>query len=619
VPAWPKPQTGRRYRRSTIGSRTQAWLSITVLRWALALPTALFGVLSIATHGARFLRLTFREYAVISGLLALAVLAGWLWAWARRHREIVNLDQGVLWLVLAAGLAGAVLASVYRLPDMDDFAYVPDAVHFLTFPDERMGYTIHYGYLEGKPQFTIIQSTSQPFEYVQALAAGALGLDYLQVYYLLAVALAGFCVPLAIFLLLAHFADRTSVAALAMLIVVAILTLLGEGKNTPGSLSFTRIFQGKVVLIAGGLPLFTALSLDFMRRPSPARWLLLALAGAAMTGLSTTAFFLLPMLALCLGAAGLVADGWSRRTLATLTAYGASLGYVVGYAFYASRSAEHLLDASVMSADWPVTFGGHLALFLDLQRPVTPLIFLAALGIVAVRMRGRRRRFMLAWTAAALILFLNPVVAPFWIATVTSAPIYWRAFYALPLLAAIGMAAIALLERLPAARRWTPGVFTALILITCLIASLLPGSTSIYRRGGEIGWPAYKLVDEAVEVSRAVVSLAPPGVMLASREISGTTPMLRGGYPQMRFRDNALVEWLTARDRAGEADLRIRASEFTNGQVEYLAEFTRLVASTEVLETVVLREDVLPHVESFLLEQAFSHRARSGRYWILWR
>lgn len=579
----------------------------------------MFGVLSIATHGARFLRLTYREYAVLSGLLALGVLAVWLWAWFRERREIGRMDRGVLLLVLAAGLAGAVLASIYRLPDMDDFAYVPDAVHFLTFPDEHMGYTFHYGYLEGMPQFTIIQSTSQPFEYVQALVAGGLGLEYLQVYYLLSVAVVGFCVPLAIFLLLSHFSDRTTTAALAMIIVLGILTLLGEGKNTPGSLSFTRIFQGKVVLLAGGLPMFSALSLDYLGRPSLGRWLILALAGAAMVGLSTTAFFLMPMLALSLGVAWLAGEGWSRRKFATLAAYGASLGYVVGYAFYSSRSAGHLLDASAMSADWPVTFAGHLALFLDLERPVTPTVFLASLGIVAVLTRGRRRLFLLSWAGAALLFFLNPVVAPFWIAYVTSAPIYWRAFYALPLLAMTGAAAIALLERLPAARPRTPGILAALILVACLILNFLPGSTSIYRRGGEIGWPAYKLVDEAVEVSRAVVSLAPPGVMLASREISGTTPMLRGGYPQVRFRDNTLVEWLTARDRAGEVDLRIRASEFTNGDQQYLAEFSQLLASTDVLETVVLREDVLPLVESFLLEQGFTQRARSGRYWILWR
>jgi hypothetical protein len=365
--------------------------------------------------------------------------------------------------------------------------------------------------------------------------------------------------------------------------------------------------------------MFSALSIDFLGRPSLTRWLILALAGAAMTGLSTTAFFLLPMLALSLGVASLAAEGWSRGRIAQVAAYGASLWYVVGYALYSSRGARHLLDVSQLPGTWPVTFGGHLAVFLDLQRPVTPAVFFVCLVMGAALTRGRRRRLLLSWTAAAMVLFLNPVVAPFWITHVTSAPIYWRSFYILPLLAVIGVAAIALLERLLAARQWAAGALAGLLLVVCLAANLVPGSTSIYRRGGEIGWPAYKLVDEAVEVSRAVVSLAPPGVMLASREISGTTPMLRGGYPQLRIRDDTLVGWLTGLGRAADADLRIRASEFTVGRTEYLAEFMRLVASTEVLETVVVREDAHPLVETFLSDQAFSHRARSGRYWIHWR
>lgn len=601
-------------RRYAIETHSEARLSVIVLRWGLVLPTAIFGALSIATHGARFLRLTFRGYAVVSGILALTVLAAWLWAWGRERRQIGRMDRGVLLLVLAAGVAGAVMASVYRLPDSDDFAYVPDAVHHLTFPDERMEYTIHYGYFGDDRPFTIIQSTSQPYEYVQAVVAGLLGVEYLGVYYILSVAAAGFCIPLAIFLLLAHFSDGSRNAALAMLVVIGLLTLLGEGKNTPGSLSFTRLFQGKVVLLAGGLPLFSAFSLDYLNRPSSTGWLILAAAAAAMVGLSTSAFFLIPMLALCLGLAALTAGGWSRRRIVATAAYGASLGYLVGYAIYSSRSAGHLLDPALLSSSWPLTFGGHLALFLDLDRPVTPLIFLSGLGIVALLLRGWRRRLLLLWTAAALIFFLNPVVAPFWISRVTSAPIYWRAFFSLPIAAVMGVAVVTILERLPVARPAAGGVLTALLLSVCLALNLLPGFPSIYRRGGEIGWPAYKLVEEAVDVSRAVIANAPPGVMLASREISGTTPMLRGGYPQLRIKDNTLVEWLIA-----EADRRIRASEFTNGRLEYREEFESLVTSTDALRTIVLRSDVYSSVEALLTSQGFIHRVTSRSYEIVWR
>ncbi len=600
--------------------QAREWESTVLIRWLLILPTAIFGALTVATHAARFMRLTFQQYAWLSAALMLVVSGLWVFFGRRERRRIGRRDRKVLALVLVAGALGAVLASIYRLPDMDDFAYVPDAVHFLTFPAERMGYTIHYGYFGPKPIFTIVEATAQPFEYVQALVAGALHVDYLTVYYILTVAFVGFCIPLALFALLSHFTDATRDAALAVLVVVGLLTLMGEGKNTVGSLSFTRIFQGKVVLLAAGLPFFSALSLDFLERPSWVQWIVLAAAAAALAGLSTTSFFLAPMLALTIGLAWWVARGWGRRRLLAVVAYGTSLVYLAGYAVYASRAATHLLEAgSSVDTKWPTTFVGHLATFLNLERPVTPFVFACSLLLVILLVRGLRRRLLLAWTAAAILLFLNPIVAPAWIARLTGPSIFWRAFYILPFTAAAGTAFIALLEHLTATRPRLAPLLTAGLLAACLAFNLLPGSTSIYRRGGEIGWPAYKLVEEAVRVGRAVVAQAPPGVMLGPREISGTMPMLRGGYPQLRIRDDTLIAWLTGLDRAGEADRRIQASEFTNGRAEYQAGFERVVAETDVLTTIVLRGEVFPVVQGFLREHGFIHQSAADGYLIVWR
>jgi hypothetical protein len=597
--------------------RAREWESSVLIRWLLILPTAVFGALTVVTHAARFLQLSFQLYAWLSAALALGVSGLWAFFWRRERTRIGRRDRKVLALVLAAGVLGAGLASIYRLPDMDDFAYVPDAVHFLTFPAERMGYTIHYGYFGPKPIFTIVEATAQPFEYVQALAAGALHVEYLTVYYILSVAFIGFCIPLALFLLLSHFTDDTWHAALAMLVVLGLLTLMGETKHAPGGWSFTTLFKGKTVLVALGVPLFIALSLDYLAAPGVLRWVLLAACGAAAAGLSTTGFFLFPMLALAIGAAHFIASDARRQTVLAVMAYGASLFYLVGYALYASRAITHLLGAGTTPLS--EVFRQQLFEVFDLRRPVTPVVFGMALLIVAALLTGYRRRFLLSWAAIAALAFLNPIVAPFWMTRVTGTSIYWRAYFVLPLTALAGAAWIALLERLPARRPRLASVLTAFLLGACLVFNLIPGSTSIYRRGGEIGWPAYKLVDEAVRVGRAVVAQAPPGVMLAPREISGTTPMLRGGYPQLRIRDDTLIAWLTGLDRAGEADRRIQASEFTNGRTEYLGVFERVVADTEVLTTIVLRLDVFPLAEAFLREHGFTHQAAEDGYLIVWR
>ena len=95
--------------------------------------------------------------------------------------------------------------------------------------------------------------------------------------------------------------------------------------------------------------------------------------------------------------------------------------------------------------------------------------------------------------------------------------------------------------------------------------------------------------------------------------------MLRGGYPQLRIRDDTLIAWLTGLDRAGEADRRIRASEFTAGRAEFLADFERVVVSNDVLATIVLRREVLPLAEEFLKERGFIHQAAVDGYLIVWR
>src|SRR3990172_8807992 len=223
--------------------------------------------------------------------------------------------------------AGAVLASVYHLPDSDDYMMTPDAVPFISFPDDPLTNEIHYLVPAGWKINSIVTATSFPFEYTQAFVAWVLGLRFLDLYYVVTVAAAGFTVPLALFLLISHFAARSKEAVMATLVVVAVVTLLGELKYSPGTLSFTRMFQGKVVLLASGLPFFIALSLDYLGQGSFRRWFYVAACATALSGLSSTAFFTAPMTALALGAACTVGAAVTRVGLARMVAHGVGLIY----------------------------------------------------------------------------------------------------------------------------------------------------------------------------------------------------------------------------------------------------------------------------------------------------
>jgi phosphoglycerol transferase MdoB-like AlkP superfamily enzyme len=70
---------------------------------------------------------------------------------------------------------------------------------------------------------------------------------------------------------------------------------------------------------------------------------------------------------------------------------------------------------------WPTTFFGHLNLIINPYVPLTPLA--AFISIIISLIFCKQRRILLIWIAASVILYLNPLVAPFIIEKVTSRPV----------------------------------------------------------------------------------------------------------------------------------------------------------------------------------------------------
>jgi len=77
---------------------------------------------------------------------------------------------------------------------------------------------------------------------------------------------------------------------------------MGEQHRSFGNFAFNRIFQAKAVLLAVGLPLFGALTIDFFQSPDKRNWLYLFSASVATAGLSNSAAVLIPLLAVVLAA-----------------------------------------------------------------------------------------------------------------------------------------------------------------------------------------------------------------------------------------------------------------------------------------------------------------------------
>lgn len=243
----------------------------------------------------------------------------------------------------------------------------------------------------------------------------------------------------------------------------------------------------------------------------------------------------------------------------------------------------------------------------------------SALALALILLTGQRRRFLLAWASLVVVLYLNPVVAPLWMAKLTGSSVYWRLFHLFPLHASLASASAGVLERLRVTR-WAPGLaFSAIVCALAVVLSMVPGSSSVFRRGGRLGWPSYKVNDDSLQVARYVVQTAPPGVMLAPAGISGVTVMISGQYPQVRIREEPLRQWLIPLQRADEAEMRIRASDFAGGADRYLDDFRNLVTADPSIRIIVLRKELYRGVRSLLRSRDYLNEGEVDGYVVLWK
>ena len=108
---------------------------------------------------------------------------------------------------------------------------------------------------------------------------------------------------------------RVRSPALALSLALGFLLMDAAGMRTFGSFWLARIWQGKVIFVAVLVPLLLALLLEHAERPSRRGVALLVAAGVAAVGLTTTAMFVVPVLAAgCLAAAAARRPGGRPRS-----------------------------------------------------------------------------------------------------------------------------------------------------------------------------------------------------------------------------------------------------------------------------------------------------------------
>ncbi|MFC1572605.1 DUF6077 domain-containing protein [Candidatus Eisenbacteria bacterium] len=558
----------------------------------LLVPAAL---LTFWTHIAQLCAITFSIYAVVA--VGLIVLAACVILWMHVLRGLPSRlgDEIIPGVTLVLfGLLGAMLSLFTHRPDLDDIHYLPNVVYYLENPSAPMGFDIHFLDAGGDLFRSWYWGTSLPFEYAQGAVAHVAGIDLLTMYYMIMPALFGFAMAVVWFYGISRFSRHSYASVAGAGLIFLSLLLMGERHASFGNFAFNRLFQGKAVLFAIGLPLYAAFTLDFFKSPHMQSWLrLLALATAAI-GLSASAAMLLPILAVSLTLAGAFAyRGTVKEQLVRAVGVLCSLIYPGVYAVSILLSRESVVTTELPSAGfYPTTFGGHADYVFG---PVLYICAAMTAGLAIFILEKKQRRFVALWIIS-LAMLLNPWIAKLMISNVAMRSVYWRLFYLLPFPLVVGLVGAGLAVRLQRDGRGRLRVLTTAIGALLVLAHLPSASPSIFRHGTRLGIPGYEVND--LGLARQVLDLAPPsGAMLACPAISHSLPMVTAKYPQMRVRTDGVVAWLSRRGRKDEAIRRLLASDFLGGE-----------GSREGLQSLGWVIEHCPQVRSVVMDRAVAER-----------
>ncbi|MDL4776401.1 DUF6077 domain-containing protein [Actinomadura xylanilytica] len=311
---------------------------------------------------------------------------------------------------------------------------------------------------------------------------------------------------------------------------VAALYLLwsGTGPASLGSFHLLRMWQGKAVLVSALIPVLYVYLTRFAQRPTRSGLLLLAAAGVAAIGLTSTAAIIIPLVTVA-AAAPLVASGRVRTGLAACAAMAYPLGAGLAVAlFHGNTSVVGHVAGAPRSFSW-VLLDGVLGV-------------LAGCALWAAPWCARRAvpSLIALGGAAVVTLALLPGVMGAVGDAAGTAQVMWRTLWVAPAPVLIGLLATVsppagLRERLGAAasRAGVPLVLAPLapfVPAAALAVAIVAAGTPVWSEANgswTTGRPAWKFPAVEVGTARAVIGAAgPDGTVLMPKNYMRAVPLL---------------------------------------------------------------------------------------------
>lgn len=470
----------------------------------------------------------------VAAVVALGIhLLPW---WRQRSRDDAGGDDEPApvraWehLLAAAGsLALGVVAAKLLKPDADDAFYVNRAAWVAEHGTAALGDTM-FGpdtlppaYQGGLPTPSV--------EALQGVIAHALGLSAATVAYLVCAPLLAVVCGWATWRLVRCWAPRRAGVAFA----VTLLFIVASGSSIVGAYSIGRIWQGKVIAFVILMPLVWLYLSRLAARPRRWELFLLAVAGVAFVGLSTTSALLAPVIA-------------GSAIVAALVLRSAPLALGAG-CFLAGpllNAAVQVFGSAAIGDPTAVTATPERAFAIGFGTAL-PMVLLGFGAVVLAPRLVRGRGAVVALAASlATVACLLPGMLSLADAVTGAGPVIWRLVIVAPTAVLVGLLAVLPVERLvPQAVRDGRVIRTAAtaVLPAVALAVIVSSGTWLWSpaAGGSLtARPTWKVPQEPLADVRAVQRLdVPDGLWLLPPKhmeilaISGTTTFAvvpRGHY-----------------------------------------------------------------------------------------
>lgn len=487
----------------------------------IASTTALSAAVLVALNAA---------WALVVSLWLVASLAGVMIASMRlrMHREpagTASTDQGA-WVALGWAFALAVLSMFSIRPNPDDLYYVNLSqwvVDHGTFPTRDTIFSDQVYPMSSWPPMA-------SYDALVGTAARLVDAHAASVVYIVVPPVATFAAVLALWRLLRAWRVRPVWVALSVALVFLLFDA-ATGYATPGNLFLTRLWQGKVILLCVMVPTLLVYALRFVDRPTRGRAGWLIAGGVAAVGLSTSAIFLVPLIAIA-GAVPLFfrAPRLAWAGFAAMAAYPVAAG-VVTLAVH-GHSADDFGSRRLYRFE-PSWFGHEI--FLD---GLMALVAVTAVLVGSLLVPHRGARLTTALLALFTGLTFIPGAARLSYDLVGLGPTLWRVSWVASIAALVGVLG-ASAARLPRLGRLWPVV--PMVLVGAVVLGGLPIWSP--RAGADLALPVHWQRDESsVEAARQVVAALEPGdVVLAPPDlgitISVMTTRIKTVAPRKYFTD----------------------------------------------------------------------------------